>query len=217
MSSGGGSTASSTVEDEKPDPTDYIPPRHILNKLKKKEKSITKLDKTCGVYAQTEAVEEIREDKTAFTIHIGAAAEWATKIPEHLEATEGAVDDLRNTLYLMAKTCEMPELQGWICSKYTYDPVKGNQFMKPCIELQDRTQALLGIKYHWNSGDFTWLKQRSDTQVDVHKMVAEDINDVAHSFDPTPFLKECENMSLGDVHKKFQSLCDVDTSCPYWE
>jgi hypothetical protein len=89
--------------------------------------------------------------------------------------------------------------------------------MKPCIEVQDRTQALLGIKYHWNSGDFCWIKQKSDTRMDVHKMVAEDINDVAHTFDPTPLLKECEAMSLSEVHKKFQSLCDVDISCPYWQ
>merc|ERR1711865_904634 len=35
MSSAGSSassTASSSVEDEKPDPSDYMPPRHILNK-----------------------------------------------------------------------------------------------------------------------------------------------------------------------------------------
>jgi hypothetical protein len=125
MSSSSSSTASSTVEDEKPDPSDYMPPRHILNKLKKKEKEIIKLDAKCGVYSQTEAVEEIREDKTSFTVHIGAAAEWATKIPPFLEATEGAVDDLRNTMYLMAKASQMPEMQGWTCAKYTYDPIKG--------------------------------------------------------------------------------------------
>lgn len=216
MSSSSSSTASSTVEDEKPDPSDYMPPRHILNKLKKKEKEIIKLDAKCGVYSQTEAVEEIREDKTSFTVHIGAAAEWATKIPPFLEATEGAVDDLRNTMYLMAKASQMPEMQGWTCAKYTYDPIKGAVFMKAIIETQDRTQALLGVKYHWNSGDFMWLKQKSDTRMDCHKMVAEDINDVAHTFDPTPLLKECENMSLEDAHKLYQGTCDVDISLPYW-
>jgi hypothetical protein len=132
MSNGGSSamsssssTASSTVEDEKPDPNDYIPPRHVLNKLKKKEKEMSKLDSKYGVYAQTEAVEEIREDKTAFTVHIGASQEWAIKVPTSLEATEGAANDMRNVLYLMAKASAMPELQGWICSKYTYDPTKG--------------------------------------------------------------------------------------------
>jgi hypothetical protein len=216
MSSGASSTASSTVEDEKPDPNDYIPPRHILNQLKKKEKAISKLDKVCGVYAQTEAVEEIREDKTSYTIHIGASAEWAENVPQHLEAREGADDDLRDTIYLMMKACSFPELQGWVCAKYTYDPLKGAQFLKPVIEAQDRTQALLGIKYHWNSGDFLWIKQKSDTRVDCFKMVAEEINDVAHSFDPTPFLEECKNMSLKEVHQKYQAVCEVDTSCPYW-
>jgi hypothetical protein len=127
-SSTASSSSSSTVEDSKPDPSDYIPPRHILNTLKKKEKEIVKFDKTCGVYAQTEAVEEVREDKTSFTVHIGATAEWAEKVPEFLEATEGAVDDLRNMLYIMTKACSIPELQGWVCAKYTYDPLKGTFF-----------------------------------------------------------------------------------------
>jgi len=210
------STASSTHQDEKENDTDYIPPRHVLNALRKKEKAITKLDSKCGVYQQTEAVEEVRSDLTSFTIHIGALGEWATKVPTFLEAREGAIDDLRDTLYLMTKASQFPELQGWICAKYTYDPSKGAVFMKPVIEAQDRTQALLGIKYHWNSGDFLWLKHKSATKVDCHKMVAEDINDVAHSFDPTPLLKECEKISLQDVHKQFQAVCNVDVSMPYW-
>ncbi len=127
-SSTASSSSGSTVEDSKPDPSDYIPPRHILNTLKKKEKDIVKFDKTCGVYAQTEAVEEVREDKTSFTVHIGATTEWAENIHEFLEATDGAMDDLRNTLYIMTKACSFPELQGWVCAKYTYDPLKGTYF-----------------------------------------------------------------------------------------
>jgi len=209
-------SSGSTVEDSKPDPSDYIPPRHILNTLKKKEKDILKYDKTCGVYAQTEAVEEVREDKTSFTIHIGATEEWAEKVPEFLEATDGAVNDLRNTLYIMTKACSFPELQGWICAKFTYDPLKGAVFLKAIIEAQDRTQALLGVKYHWHSGDFLWIKQKSDTRVECFKMVAEEIEQVAHVFDPTPFFEECKNMSLGEVHKMYRAVCEVDISCPYW-
>ncbi len=256
------SSHSSSVEDSEPDPATYIPPRHILNQLKKKEKEITKYDKTCGVYAQTEAVEEVREDKTSFTIHIGEAADWADNIPEHLEATEGAVKDLRDSLYLMTKACTFPELQGWICAKYNYDPLHGAVFLKPVIELQDRTQALLGVKYHWHSGsfsldaamgwdrsyrtfvlclrfslllllidkvknkllifyvfqgDFLWIKQKSGTRVECFKMVMEEINDVAHHFDPTPLFEECKNMSLAEVYRQYRELCQVDTSCPYWK
>jgi hypothetical protein len=218
MASSTSSTASTTDGvDDKPDPTDYIPPRHVLNALKKKEKAITKLDKKCGVYAQTENVEEVREDLTSFTVHIGGSENWAIEVPDHLEARDGATDDLRDVLYIMTMASKIPELQGWTCAKYTFDPLKGAQFLKPIIEAQDRTQALLGIKYHWNTGDFFWIKQRSNTQVDCHKMVAEEIASVAHSFDPTPFLKECEGKSLEEVHKMFQETCVVDTSLPYWE
>jgi hypothetical protein len=203
--------------DESDSKVDYMPDQKEIKGLKKKEKEITKLDKKYGASGNTCQVESVREDLTSFTMYILSGKDWPLKVPDFLGDRDGAADDLRDVLALMVHAATLPELQGWVCAKYTYEPADGSEdHLKPIISAQDQRQALLGVKYHWNSGDFLWIKHVSKTQVCCHKMTAEDFATVAHSFDPQPVLEGCKGKTLEEVHASFMQVCVVDTSCPYW-
>jgi hypothetical protein len=223
MLSGGGSSrqsssVSSGVEDqgtEKPD--DYLPDKQTLKELQKKEREILKLDVKYGVAGHSQHVEKVREDLISYSIYILPAKDWPLKVPKHISDRAGSENDLRDVLALMTHVSSIPELQGWACSKYTYDPEDGSEdHLKPIISVQDQRQALLGIRYHWTSGEFVWIKRVSASEVRCHKMTDADFATVAHTFDPTPVLKACEHTSLEDAHAAFLASCPVDTSCPYW-